>query len=164
MLRCARDDTLRGGGEVRPLLGRTSRAWLALGLAVGGEEVWPATTQRGGFGRVALDAVEQQGGVGHVPLVQAGDAADVGRRVGAVDTGELAHGVDALDPFAQVGYWHAYLAPVSVAGAWSAGSVVTRLHGTTRPLDCRERPQMNTSGRDRPPRAASAMSCRQDCL
>ena len=67
---------------------------------------------------VALDSVEQQGGVGHVPLVQVGNAADLRGRIGAVDTGELAQRVDALDPFAQVVHWHAGARGDQCTGRW----------------------------------------------
>ena len=59
--------------------------------------------------RVALDLVEEEGGVLHVPLVEVGEPADLEVGVGALDAGQLAHLLDARDPLTQVLHWHVAL-------------------------------------------------------
>src|SRR5690242_1604084 len=56
---------------------------------------------------MAFDPIEEQRGVAHVPLVQIGQSANLALCVCAINTAELPERIDTINPFAEIGNWHA---------------------------------------------------------
>ena len=90
---------------------------------------------------MALDLLEQQGRVLHIPLVEIRQPADLQIGVGALDAGQLTQLLDPVDPFAQVLHWHsALLRPTSAILPYESDSSGGRSCQATEWADPQEWP------------------------